>query len=403
MNTNDLSFDRIKTARLAVLTIFFVNGATFASWVPHIPYVQAKLGLSEGVLGLALLGVAAGALISLVLSGWLIARFSSRVVTTVAGIAFCLVLPLPVLAPNLPLLIAALVLFGLCNGAMDVAMNAQGVAIENRYSQPIMSAFHGLFSLGGLAGAGIGGIILSLGVSPTIHVLAMALLLLSLGLVALRGLLPASVDQVSHEPVLALPSGPILGLSILAFFTLVGEGAMADWSAVYLRNALQAGPGLAAAGFAAFSLTMAIGRLTGDYLVDYFGPVTLVRLSASLAAIGLGIALILVDPVAAIIGFGCVGLGLSNVVPVLFSAAGRMPGISAGSGIAAVATAGYSGFLVGPPLIGFVAEAFTLGMALGLVVVFIGLVAVFAHIIGRAKPPAEAILEIDSTAPVEAE
>jgi MFS family permease len=342
-------------------------------------------------------------LISLILSGWLIARFSSRVVTTVAGIAFCLVLPLPVLAPNLPLLIAALILFGLCNGAMDVAMNAQGVAIENRYSRPIMSSFHGLFSLGGLAGAGIGGIILSLGISPTVHVLAMTLLLLSLGLVALRGLLPASVDQVSHEPVLALPSGPILGLSILAFFTLVGEGAMADWSAVYLRNVLQAGPGLAAAGFAAFSLTMAIGRLTGDNLVDYFGPVTLVRLSASLAAIGLGIALILSNPVAAIVGFGCVGLGLSNVVPVLFSAAGRMPGISAGSGIAAVATSGYSGFLVGPPLIGFVAEAFTLGVALGLVVVFIGLVAVFAYIIDRAQRPVEPVLEVDSPAPAEAE
>jgi fucose permease len=248
-----------------------------------------------------------------------------------------------------------------------------------------MSSFHGLFSLGGLAGAGIGGIILSLGISPAAHVLVMSLLLLILALVALRGLLPASVDQVSHEPVLALPSGPILGLSILAFFTLVGEGAMADWTAVYLRNVLQANPGLAAAGFAAFSLTMAIGRLTGDRLVQYFGPVRLVRLSASLAAIGLGIALLLAHPVAAIIGFGCVGLGLSNVVPVLFSAAGRMPGVSAGSGIAAVATAGYSGFLVGPPLIGFAAEVITLGGALGLVVIFIGLVAVFAHIIGRAQ------------------
>src|SRR5262245_11445142 len=122
MNTDDLSFERIKAARLAVSTIFFVNGTTFASWVPHIPYVQAKLGLSEGILGLALLGVAAGALVSLILSGWLIARFSSRVVTTVAMIAFCLILPLPILAPTLPLLMVALILFGLCNGAMDVAM-----------------------------------------------------------------------------------------------------------------------------------------------------------------------------------------------------------------------------------------------------------------------------------------
>jgi fucose permease len=221
----------------------------------------------------------------------------------------------------------------------------------------------------------------------------MSLLLVSIGLVALRWLLPASVDQVSNEPVLALPTGPILGLCILAFFTLVGEGAMADWTAVYLRNVLQAEPGLAAAGFAAFSLMMAVGRLTGDRLVHYFGPVSLVRLSAALAAVGLGIALLIAQPLAAIIGFGCVGLGLSNVVPVLFSAAGRVPGVSTGSGIAAVATSGYSVFLVGPPLIGFAAEVVTLGGALGMVVIFVGLVALFAYIIGRAERRDEAALE----------
>src|SRR5262245_44017738 len=182
IQTQELSLERIRAARLAVSTIFFVNGTTFASWVPHIPFVQAKLGLSEGILGLALLAVAAGALVSLILSGWLIARFSSRMVTTVAGIAFCVALPLPLLAPNLLLLMAALFFFGLCNGAMDVAMNAQGVAIENRYGRPIMSSFHGLFSLGGLVGAGIAGLSLTLGLSPTTHVFGMTLLLVIIGL-----------------------------------------------------------------------------------------------------------------------------------------------------------------------------------------------------------------------------
>lgn len=160
-----------KAARRAVLAIFFVNGATIASWVPHIPLVQEKLGLSEGLLGLALLGVAVGAVFSLTLSGWLIARFGSRAVTCASTVAFCLALPLPVLAPTFTLLVLALVFFGLCNGAMDVAMNTQAVAVEERYDKPIMSSFHGFFSLGGLFGASVGGLILESGVNPSLHTL----------------------------------------------------------------------------------------------------------------------------------------------------------------------------------------------------------------------------------------
>ena len=373
-----------RMARLAVSTIFFVNGTVFASWVPHIPFVQTRLDLSEGVLGLALLAIAAGAVTSLTLSGWLVGRFGSRRVTSVATLFFCAVLPLPILAPDLPLLIPALILLGMANGAMDVAMNAQGVAVENRYPWPIMSSFHGLFSLGGLFGAGLGGVLLSTGVHPLGHVLGVALVMGVIGLVALTRLLPdGPVDTT--QPVFALPPRPVIGLSFLAFFSLVGEGAMADWSAVYLRNWLGAGPGLAAAGFAAFSLMMAVGRLTGDRLKSRFGPVDLVRYSTALAAAGLGLALLLGHPAAAIVGFGCVGLGLANVVPILFSAAGRTPGVGVGTAIAAVATVGYLGFLAGPPFIGFTAEVVSLPGALWLVVAAIASVAVFSHIIGRAN------------------
>lgn len=371
-------------ARLAVSTIFFVNGTVFASWVPHIPFVQTRLDLSEGILGLALLAIAAGAVTSLTLSGWLVGRFGSRRVTSVATVFFCAVLPLPILAPDLPLLIPALMLLGMGNGAMDVAMNAQGVAVENRYSWPIMSSFHGLFSLGGLFGAGLGGLLLSAGVHPLGHVLGTALVMGLVGLIALTRLLPDGPREPA-QPVFALPPRPVVGLSLLAFFSLVGEGAMADWSAVYLRNWLGAGPGLAAAGFAAFSLMMALGRLTGDRLKSRFGPVNLVRYSTALAAAGLGLALLLGHPAAAIIGFGCVGLGLANVVPILFSAAGRTPGVGVGTAIAAVATVGYLGFLAGPPLIGFAAEATSLPLALWLVVFAIASVAAFSHIIGRAN------------------
>jgi MFS family permease len=372
---------KLSANRLAVAAVFFVNGATLASWVPHIPTVQSRLNLSDGLLGLALLAFASGALVGLATSGWLIGRFSSRSVTRVATVLLCASLPWPVLAPRLELLVLALALFGAANGAMDVAMNAQGVAVEERHGAPIMSSFHGLFSLGGLAGAGLAGIALTARLSPTAHVLAATLVLGGVGALALGWLLPGEVDRAPDEPKFALPVGPVLGLSILALFSLIGEGAMADWSAVYLRHTLGADAGLAATGFAAFSLTMAIARFSGDRLVGAFGPVRVVRASASFSAGGLGLALIAGQPLAAIVGFGCVGLGLANVIPILFSAAGRLPGVSAGKGIAAVATTGYLGFLAGPPLIGFAADVVTLRGALGLVVLFTALIAAFAHVI----------------------
>ena len=377
----------LRAARVAVLTIFFVNGATIASWVPHIPLVQEKLGLSEGLLGLALLGVALGAVFSLTLSGWLIARFGSRAVTSVSTVAFCLSLPPLVLAPSFALLVLALIFFGLCNGAMDVAMNTQAVAVEGRYEKPIMSSFHGFFSLGGLFGAGVGGLILEGGVSPVVHTTGASLLLLTAGVFALRDLLPKreEVSDSTDSPAFVLPRGSLLGLGLLAFVVFVGEGAMADWSAVYLRNTLGTSTGLAAAGFAAFSLMMAVGRLTGDVVVGRLGPARTVRFGSLVAGAGLGLSLLIGQPLAAIVGFGCVGLGLANLVPVFFSAAGRTPGVAPGTGIAAVATLGYLGWLAGPPLIGFAAEVMTLAGALGLVAVTLGLVTVFARLVRAGK------------------
>ena len=374
-----------RAARLAVLTLFFVNGTVLSSWFPYIPLVQERLGLSEGVLGLALLGTAVGAITAMPLAGIFIARLGSQHVMRVATVVFCLSLPLPVLAPSLPLLVLALVLFGAGNGAMDVAMNAQAVGVEKAHGGAIMSSFHALFSVGGLVGSSLGGLLIFMGVSSALHVLFITFVFGLTGLVALRWLwIDRAEDAEAGGPTFVRPTGPLLALGVLAFFVLVGEGAVADWSAVYLTNALGTGAGLGAVGFAAFSLMMAVGRFTGDRMVARFGPVPLMRLSATLAAVGLGAGLLIGQPVAAIIGFGCVGLGLSNLIPILFSAAGRTPGVNAGTAIAAVSSAGYFGFLAGPPLIGLLAEATSLPLALGLVVLFTALVAAFAHAAGRA-------------------
>ena len=371
---------RAAQARIAVAAIFLVNGTAFASWVPHIPTVQQKLGLSPGVLGLALLSIAVGSLVSMPVAGWLAARYGSRIVALSAGMLYCVVIPLPLLAPSLTLVIA-LALFGVFNGAMDVSMNAHGVAVERQIGSPIMSSLHAMFSIGGILGAGAAVLLLPLGVTPIVHVGVTALLGLALMLATALFLLPHAADSGVGGPHFVLPRGRLLVLGAMGFFILMTEGAMGDWTAVYLRLDLGAGAGLAGAGFAVFSAAMAIGRLTGDRLVAAFGPVVMVGWGALLAAFGLGGALLLHDPAAAILGFGLVGLGLANVVPILFSAAGRTPGIAPGAAIAAVTTAGYSGFLAGPPMVGFAAEWIGLPGALGLLAVAVGSMSIWAKLL----------------------
>lgn len=378
-----------RTARLAVAAVFFVVGAVFANWVTRIPAIQEKLELSNGALGVALLGPAVGAVLAMPTTGWLIARVGSRLVTKLMALAYCTSLPLLALAPNLPLLTIALVLFGALFGALDVAMNAQAIAIQQRYRRPIMSSFHGFYSLGGMAGAAVGGLVASLEVDPLAHLLGTALLLGTVALLASRQLLPSGVSSVSQGPMFVLPTRSLVNLGIVAFCCMLGEGAIADWSTIYLRQELETGPGLAAAGYAVFSLAMAFCRFTGDWLTQRLGSVWIVRLGGTVAAIGLGLSLLIAHPVVALIGFGCVGVGLSTIVPLVFSAAGHTPGIAPSVALAAVTTTGYFGFLIGPPLIGFVADLLTLRVALGIVVVASAIIAVLARTVHSSDMLAE--------------
>ncbi len=368
-------------SRWAVATLFFVNGAVLASWFPHIPAIKDEHALSDGRLGAVLLCMAVGAVLALPLAGWLVGRVGSRVLTSGAALGLCLLLPLPVASPSVAWLALSLGLLGAANGLLDVSMNAQAVAVERRYGRPIMSSFHGLFSLGGVAGAAGASLAMSRGAGPWQHVGLTALVCAGGVAWSLRWLVPSSARPESPGPVFARPARAYLGLGLLAFAGLLAEGAMADWSAVYLHDALAASPAVAATGFAAFSLTMAAGRLGGDRLVRHLGAGPLVRASSSLAALGLTAALVVGEPLVAIVGFALVGLGIANIIPILFSAAGRMEGARAGTALAAVATTGYVGFLAGPPLIGLAAEAVSLRVALGLVSVACTLVAVGAGVL----------------------
>lgn len=364
-----------KAARAAVALCFFLNGVLFASWVARIPAIQSTLGLNHATLGLVLFAVALGALFAMPLAGWGSARFGSHRVTQWVAAAYCLTLPFLALASNAGLLALALFCFGAFHGAFDVAMNAQAVAVEERYQRPIMSSFHALWSVGGLTGAALGAVITGAGMAPLPHFALVALILGSASLAyASPRLLDAGESQGRQVSTARKPSGfawpprTLVALGAVAFCIMMGEGAMADWSAVYLRSVANSSEAVAAAGYAVFSVAMAVARFSGDWLASRLGPVSVVRLGSAVAAGGLSLALFRGDSASALIGFAAVGAGFATIVPQVFSAAGRTPGMDPGPALATATTVGYSGFLIGPPLIGFAAQAIGLRGALGLVV-----------------------------------
>jgi MFS family permease len=374
-----------RSARIAVAILFFLNGVMMASWATRIPAIQDKLALSAGTLGLALLGIAIGALTAMNVFGYLAARFGSRSVVITAAICLCIALSLLAFAPTLPVLVVVMVFFGASNGLMDVAMNTQGVAVELRYSRPILNSFHAYYSLGGIIGAIITSLVASHGLALETQFLSIAIFCAIIILIVARFLLPASADSKGTGKTFAFPSGALLALGLVAFCVVLAEGAIADWSAIYLSGTLRTGAGLAAIGYAAFSIMMAIGRGIGDPLTIRLGARNMVRLGGLIAALGLTIALVFSWIPLALVGFGLIGVGLSIIFPLTLSAAGRASTRASGAAIAAVATCGYFGFLVGPPVIGFVADAISLRIALGFVVVLCLCAAVGASAVSNDK------------------
>jgi len=269
-----------------------------------------------------------------------------------------------------------LLLLGAANATLDVAMNAQGVLIEDRYQRPIFASLHGLFSAGGLAGASLAGLAVSGGVAAPLHVLGFAASITMILPAATRSLLQDQAGKARANSVLARPSGALLGLGALALLALMAEGAIGDWAAVFLREVRGAGMDSAAIGLAGFSLAMAAGRFSGDWARRQWSAASLLRASGLVSALGMTIALTAPGLVGAIFGFTLFGLGLANMIPILFGAAARAKGVTAGFGIAAVATAAYGGFLAGPPLIGLTAEL--VGLQLGLVAILVAALAIAA-------------------------
>jgi predicted MFS family arabinose efflux permease len=351
------------TPRAATFSVFFLNGAMIGTWVGQIPFVQERLDVSKATIGLALLCMAVGAMVAMPLTGQILDRRSSAGVTRTAALVYLPLLALPVFAPTPVLLGLALVVFGAANGAMDVSMNAHGVAVERTLGRPIMSSLHAGWSFGGLAGSGGVALAVALGLDPRVEALIASSVLWLAGVAITTRLGGASAHSEHGSSGFALPSRGVMLIGALCFLVMVTEGAMGDWSGIYLKQDLGAEPSAAATGFAGFSLGMALARLAGDGLAHRWGSGRLLSAGMGLVTCALAATLLIGEPAVAVVGFALIGVGIANAVPLLFSAAGRVP--PSGPSLAAVFTLGYTGFIVGPPLIGVLADAISLPAALG--------------------------------------
>ena len=370
-------------ARWAVAVIFFLHGLVWGSWVPHIPLAKERLDVGTGVFGLALLAMAGGAILAMPIAGGLINRYGSARMTVVSTVLFAVALFLPAAAPTLLLFILAAIAYGATIGSMDVSMNAHGLAVEHALKFPVMSFFHGGFSIGGMVGALVGAALL-IYLPPLVHIaLASGLCLIGILWAGTR-LLPSAVDQGLSGEGFAWPTRATIWLGLLCFLTLMAEGSVIDWAAIMLRQRFTLEANTAALGYGLFSAGMAFSRFTGDWLRLKFGAVSLVRISALLTAIGMVGAISVSEPAFAIAAFAIAGIGLGNIAPVLFAGGGRLEPDAPGRGIAAVTTLGYTGFLAGPPLIGFTAELTGLPLALGLTVIAALIIAVAARAVRAA-------------------
>ena len=351
---------------------FFVAGFGMAAWAPLVPYAKDRLAIGDGTLGLLLLCLGAGSIVTMPLAGALAARFGCRRVIWAASLVICAALPLLATAGSVPLLAAALMLFGAGVGTLDVVINIQAVIVERAAPRAMMSGFHGLFSVGGIAGAaGVTAVLWGAG-SPLLATVCVAALILAVLLMFGPTLLPYGGDR--DGPAFAVPRGPVLLIGGLCFVCFLAEGAMLDWSALVLTTLHGMDPVRSGLGYAVFSVAMTAGRLTGDRIVHALGGRMVLLCGGLCAAAGMALSVLAPSWPVALAGFALVGVGASNIVPVLFSATGRQRAMPTNLAVAAVTTLGYSGILAGPAGIGFVAE-----MA-GLPTAFLGVAALLLTI-----------------------
>ncbi len=385
MQKNDKN---LGNTRRATMLMFLVCGLGVSCWAPMVPYAKDRLALHDAELGVLLLFLGGGALGMMPLSGLLASRFGSRIVMVCSALLIAVLLPLLLLLDSYTAMAAGLLLFGAGVGSIDVAMNAHAVQVQNLYGRPIMSSLHGLYSIGGLLGALGLGLLIKAALPPVPAAISIALLLVLIAVSQFRYLFSFSeekeiVNRFYSPPAtgMAAPrygwlSGRVLFIGFLCSAVFLAEGAVLDWSAVFLRDNKGVDPALAGAGYAAFSVAMALVRLTGDKLVVRWSSKVIVTGGSLVAALGFVLTIVCADVYGVLLGYVLLGAGAANIVPIFFSDAGKLQGIPPTVSIPAVTTLGYGGQLAGPALLGIVAHQYSLPVAFACLVVLLVVVAI---------------------------
>jgi MFS family permease len=349
--------------RTSTRIAFLIAGLVMSAWAPLVPLAKERTGLDDGGLGLLLLGLGMGSIVAMPFAGYLTARYGCRPVIVWSTIALCAVLTMLSSVSWLPGLALAVLLFGASMGMLDCAMNIQSIIVEKNSGESLQSGFHGLYSVGGILGAGALTVLLSVGLDPALAVLCIVAIVMGALYKAIPSLLTYGTEQ--DGPIFAMPKGIVLLLGTLCFIVFLTEGAMLDWSAVFLVSSREMESNMAGMGYACFAATMTVGRLTGDAIVRKLGGVRVVAFGGLIAATGMIVSLAFDGWPASLIGYALLGAGCSNIVPVLFTAVGHQNRMPQRVAIPAIISMGYAGILIGPAVIGFVAHVSTLSIALG--------------------------------------
>ena len=379
--------------RIAVSTFFFVNGFLYANWTARLPELQRFFGLNNAQLGTVLFCIALGSMVSMPFAGWLGSRFGSDKIVKITAMLFCLSIPMVAISQNEWIIRLCFFFLGAASGSMDVTMNGQAVLVERLWGKIIFSSFHAIFSIGMALGAFVGGVFSNFKIPLQSHLFIIALLGLLPILWASTKLIRDQINEseaaksnIKTDNYLAFKT--ILPFGIIAFCCMTGEGAMVDWSAIFMNTVVNQSEVISAWAFGIFGVSMTIGRIFGDYFTLRLGKQKLMLIDAFLSILGLSIVLFFVSVWSTFLGFFLVGLGLSTIVPIVFSSAGNLKNISPSAGISMATSIGYTGFFIGPPAIGFLAETFGLRLGLGFV---LGLFIVMAVVLVAISKKEEVI------------